>query len=216
MFLMNIKNNLKSAANRTVKRLFDVGASILSLPFVVPVIGIIALAIRLESPGHAIYAHDRIGKDGKTFRCFKFRTMRSDAEEALEALLEKNEDLRSEWEKHWKLKDDPRVTRIGRFLRKTSLDELPQLFNVIRGEMSLVGPRPYLPKEKGEIGKHYYVICSARPGITGLWQVSGRSNTSYDYRIKLDSWYVRNWSLWLDVVILFKTIKVVSKMDGAY
>lgn len=216
MFLMNIKNNLMSVANRTMKRLFDIGVSAASLPFLMPVIGMIAVVIRLETPGRAIYAQDRIGKDGKTFRCYKFRTMLRDAEERLDGLLEQNERLRAEWEKTWKLKDDPRVTRIGRFLRKTSLDELPQLFNVIKGEMSLVGPRPYLPREKNDIGRHFPVICSARPGITGLWQVSGRSNTSCDYRIKLDSWYIRNWSLWLDIAVIFKTVKVVARMDGAY
>jgi undecaprenyl-phosphate galactose phosphotransferase len=131
-------------------------------------------------------------------------------------MLHKNEEIRNEWLENWKLRDDPRITRVGRFLRKTSLDELPQVFNVIKGEMSLVGPRPYLPREKADIENHIQVICSAKPGITGLWQVSGRSNTSYKYRVKLDSWYVMNWSLWLDIAIIFKTIKVVVKMEGAY
>lgn len=216
LFLMNIRNNLKSIPNRFIKRLFDITVSIASMPLLLPVIGIIGLVIRLETPGPAIYAHDRIGKDGKTFRCLKFRTMRRDAEERLKEILEKNEEIRNEWERTWKLKEDPRITKIGSFLRKTSLDELPQIFNVMRGEMSLVGPRPYLLREQNTIEKYLHVICSTKPGITGLWQVSGRSDTGYEYRLKLDAWYVMNWSLWLDIAILFKTIRVVTKREGAY
>ncbi len=216
LFLMNIRNNLKSLPNRLVKRLFDVAVSFLSMPLLLPLIWIIGAAIRLETPGPAIYAHDRIGRNGKTFRCYKFRTMQKDAEESLKVILENDEQSRSEWEKNWKLKDDPRITRIGRFLRKTSLDELPQIFNVIKGEMSLVGPRPYLLREMSSIEPQLHVICSTKPGITGLWQVSGRSDTGYEYRLKLDSWYVMNWSLWFDIVIIFRTIRVVAKMQGAY
>jgi len=216
IFLMHIKNNLKSVTNRSVKRLFDMSMSILAMPVLLPLIGLIGMLIRIETPGLAIYAHDRIGEKGRTFRCYKFRTMYRDAEEKLKEMLEDSETLRNEWEQTWKLKDDPRVTRIGRFLRKSSLDELPQIFNVIRGEMSLVGPRPYLPREKADINENIGVICSAKPGITGLWQVSGRSNTSYRHRVKLDAWYVMNWSLWLDIAILFKTIRVVLKAEGAY
>ena len=216
IFLISIRNNLKSFTSRFVKRFFDVAVSMISLPVLLPLIGIIAIVIRLETRGAAIYAHERIGKNGKTFRCYKFRTMQKDAEEKLKEMLESSAILRSEWLKTWKLKEDPRITKIGRFLRKTSLDEFPQLFNVIKGEMSLVGPRPYLLREKDKISENLHVICSAKPGITGLWQVSGRSNTDYGYRIKLDSWYVMNWSLWLDIVILFRTIRVVVKMEGAY
>lgn len=216
IFLMSIKNNLKSLINRIIKRLFDISVSIVSMPLVLPVIGFLGLIIKLESPGPAIYAHDRIGKNGRIFRCYKFRTMQKDAEEKLKEILENNEQFRLEWEKNWKIREDPRTTKTGRFLRKTSLDELPQIFNVIWGDMSLAGPRPYLPREKDDIGKNFQIICSAKPGITGLWQVSGRSNTDYEYRVKLDSWYVMNWSLWLDIAILFKTVRVVFKMDGAY
>lgn len=216
IFLMNIKNNLKSLANRFVKRLFDVTVSTLMMPVLLPVIGFIGLIIRLETPGFAIFSHDRIGKNGTPFRCYKFRTMQKDAEITLTEMLESNEALREEFEKCWKLKEDPRITRIGRFLRKSSLDELPQIFNVLKGEMSLVGPRPYLPREKSDIQENIRIICSAKPGITGLWQVSGRSNTSCQYRVKLDAWYVMNWSLWLDMVILFKTVRVVLKAEGAY
>jgi Undecaprenyl-phosphate galactose phosphotransferase WbaP len=216
IFLMNIKNNLKSVTNRFIKMLFDITFSIISMPFLFPVVGIIGIIIRLETHGPAIYAHDRIGKNGRTFRCYKFRTMYSDAEEKLKEILDKNEEIRTEWQNNWKLRDDPRITRVGRFLRKTSLDELPQIFNVIKGEMSLVGPRPYLPREKAIIEENLQVVCSAKPGITGLWQVSGRSNTGHKYRVKLDSWYVINWSLWLDIAIIFKTIRVVLKTEGAY
>ena len=216
LFLINIRNNLKSSANRFVKRLFEVTVSVISLPIILPIIGVIGLIIRLESKGAPIYAHDRIGGHGKPFKCFKFRTMQRDAEDNLKELLEGNEILRNEWESTWKLKDDPRVTKIGRFLRRSSLDELPQIFNVLKGEMSLVGPRPYLARELSEIREHLKVIGSAKPGITGLWQVSGRSDTGYRYRVKLDIWYVMNWSLWLDIAILFKTIRVVLKAEGAY
>lgn len=217
IFLMNIRNNLKSAPNRFIKRLFDFTLSVVSLPLLLPVIGIIGAAIRLETPGPAIYAHDRLGKNGKTFRCYKFRTMHKDAEERLRVILENSDQMRTEWEKNWKLKDDPRVTKIGRFLRGTSLDELPQLFNVIKGEMSLVGPRPVTRHEMDTHYKDMGKLCfSVPPGISGLWQVSGRSNTGYEYRLKLDSWYIMNWSLWFDIAILFKTMRVVAKREGAY
>ena len=216
IFLMNIRNNLKSIANRSIKRLFDIAVSILLLPFLLPLIAVVGIIIRLETPGPAIYAHDRIGRNGNIFKCYKFRTMHRDAEEKLREMLESSQTLRQEWEHSWKLRDDPRVTKIGRFLRRSSLDELPQIFNVIRGEMSLVGPRPYLPRERTDIEENFQVICSAHPGITGLWQVSGRSNTNCKYRVKLDTWYVMNWSLWLDITIIFKTIRVVLKAEGAY
>lgn len=216
IFIMNIKNNLKSLPNRFMKTLFDVLFSILTIPLLLPIIGIIGLIIRLETPGPVIYSHDRIGRNGKMFKCYKFRTMQRDAEEKLHEILHQNEAVLNEWQNTWKLKDDPRITRVGRFIRKTSLDELPQILNVIKGEMSIVGPRPYLPRERAEIEDTVKVICSARPGITGLWQVSGRSDTGYKYRVKLDAWYIMNWSLWLDIVIIFKTIRVVVKMEGAY
>lgn len=217
IFLMNIKNNLKSVSNRLTKRFFDIGLSIAFFPLILPAVGLIAALIRLETPGPAIYAHDRVGKNGKVFKCYKFRTMHRDAEERLREILARDEGLRTEWEESWKLKDDPRISRIGSFLRRTSLDELPQMFNVFRGDMSLVGPRPVT---QHEIERHYgdmSTLCfSVPPGITGLWQVSGRSDTGYDRRVKLDAWYIMNWSLWLDIAILFKTVKVVAKTDGAY
>jgi undecaprenyl-phosphate galactose phosphotransferase len=216
LFLMNIKNNLKSPSNRLMKTLFDYVMGVLFLPLLLPVLEIICAFIRIESRGPAMYAHERIGKNGRIFKCYKFRTMQRDAEEKLKELLEASEEIRTEWKSTWKLKDDPRITRAGRFLRKTSLDELPQILNVLKGEMSIVGPRPYLPRERDSIQENIQVICSAKPGITGLWQVSGRSDTGYRHRVKLDAWYVMNWSLWFDIAIIFKTIRVVLKGQGAY
>lgn len=155
-------------------------------------------------------------KNNKPFKCYKFRTMFNDAETRLNNLLQSNVAAKDEWHNHWKLENDPRVTRIGKFLRETSLDELPQIFNVLKGEMSLVGPRPVTKEEIENYYKDQAALCfCVPPGITGLWQVSGRSRVSYDQRIALDSWYVRNWNLWLDIVILFKTVKVVLKREGA-
>lgn len=214
-FALEIKNNLAQPFNYFVKRLSDylIGLAlffILAIPLL-----IIAMAIRMTSAGPAIFKQERIGKRGKPFFCYKFRTMHQDAENRLHDILKKDPAAKAEWDKHWKLNNDPRVTSIGRFLRKISLDELPQIFNVIRGEMSLVGPRPYLPREWGALKEHSDIIHSVLPGITGLWQVSGRSNTSYGHRISLDSWYVRNWNMWLDLVILMKTVSVVLRKEGA-
>ena len=155
-------------------------------------------------------------KNNKPFKCYKFRTMFNDAETRLNNLLQNNVVARDEWKNQWKLGNDPRITKIGKFLRETSLDELPQIFNVLKGEMSLVGPRPVTKEEIENYYKDQAALCfCVPPGITGLWQVSGRSRVSYDHRIALDSWYVRNWNLWLDIVILFKTVKVVLEREGA-
>jgi len=213
---LEVRNNLAEPLNRIIKNMFDFTISILLLVMLIIPIAIIALAIRIGSSGAAIYSHERIGKDNKPFKCYKFRTMYSNADIRLHSLLENSPESKVEWENTQKLRNDPRVTRIGRFLRQTSLDELPQILNVLKSEMSLVGPRPVT---QGELNNHYkdqaQLCFGVLPGITGLWQVSGRSNTSYSYRIALDSWYVRNWNLWLDIVILFKTIRVVVNKDGA-
>lgn len=216
-FALELQNNLARPFNIFIKRSFDFTVSIfLSLFFSVS-IGIIAMLIRIDSPGPPVFSQYRIGRKGRPFRCYKFRTMFQDAEEQLQEILTNNEDIRREWEQSWKIKGDPRVTRIGKFLRTTSLDELPQLINVLKGQMSLVGPRPVT---QSEIDTYYKntadLYFSVFPGISGLWQVSGRSDMSYDDRIALDSWYIRNWNLWLDVVILLKTIKVVLKRKGAW
>ncbi|GAB4537243.1 MAG: undecaprenyl-phosphate galactose phosphotransferase WbaP [Thermodesulfovibrionia bacterium] len=214
---LEVRNNLARPMNILIKRLFDIiVGSILLLIFLIP-IGIISVLIKINSKGPAIYSQERIGRNNKPFRCYKFRTMYDDAEERFNGIIKDNPDVLSEWERHFKIKDDPRVTDIGRFLRSTSLDELPQLLNVVKGEMSLVGPRPVTLREIEEHYKENARVCfSVPPGITGLWQVSGRSSTTYKQRIALDSWYVRNWNLWLDIVILFKTIKVVIMREGAW
>ncbi|MBI4689726.1 MAG: undecaprenyl-phosphate galactose phosphotransferase WbaP [Nitrospirae bacterium] len=217
MFLLKINNNLKSMFNRGIKRSFDIAFSILFLPLLLLGVGIIGVLIRLDSKGPIFLVQDRIGKAKKIFKCVKFRTMYMNAEEILDDYLKNNYEAIEEWNKYKKLKNyDPRVTKIGKFLRKTSLDELPQIFNVLKGEMSLFGPRPYLPEEDRDMRDYSDLILLTQPGITGLWQVSGRNDLEFEDRLKLDAWYVLNWSLWLDIVILFKTIKVVLKMEGAY
>jgi len=213
---LEIENNLSNTFNIFIKRCFDIGVSILMLPFLFICMAVLALLIRLDSRGPSIFSQERIGEKGKIFRCFKFRTMYVDAEERLTELFRQDPIVKTEWGERWKLKDDPRVTRIGKLLRSTSLDELPQVLNVLKGEMSLVGPRPYLLRERREMGENNHTILLTRPGITGLWQVSGRSNTGFNRRIALDLWYVRNWNLWLDIVILFKTIRIILKREGAY
>ena len=213
--VIEIKNNLEHLGNYIIKRGFDYMVALIISPFLLVIIAVISCVIRLNSQGPALFRQTRIGKDGKPFMCYKFRTMYVDAEERLEEILANDPEKREEWEKFWKLKDDPRVTSVGRFLRRTSLDELPQIINVLKGEMSLVGPRPYLPREKEYLGEYAELILSLPPGITGLWQVSGRSNTDYEHRVRLDGWYVRNWNLWLDVVILLKTVPVILRREGA-
>ncbi len=211
------KEDLKPLVNEKTKRIFDIVVAILLIPFLLPIIGFIALLIKLDSRGPIFFAHTRVGKDGKPIKVYKFRTMCVDAEEKLKELLRKDPEARKEWETYFKLKNDPRVTRVGRFLRKTSLDELPQIFNVIKGDMSFVGPRPVV---KEEIEKYYKDLAvfyyKVKPGITGLWQVSGRNDTDYNLRVRLDIQYVLNWSFWLDLLIMLKTIKVVLKREGAY
>ena len=203
-------------SNRYLKLVFDYVASFLGLLFLAPVLAILALAIHFDSPGPIIFAHYRVGADGKKFPCYKFRSMVMNAPTVLQEYLEENPAASEEWEQDFKLKKDPRLTRVGAFIRKTSLDELPQLFNVLKGEMSLVGPRPIIDQEIAKYGEYiddYYLV---RPGITGHWQVSGRNNVDYDTRVSMDSWYVRNWSFWQDIVILIKTFSVVLKRKGAY
>lgn len=215
--LIEIRNRLKSKYRLVIQQIFNYVLALLLLPILLPVIGLLAYLIKKESPGPIFFAHNRIGQNGKIIPTLKFRSMFSDAKERLEKLLDEDENIRNEWEANFKLKDDPRVTKIGNLMRKTSLDELPQIFNVLKGEMNFVGPRPVIQQEIEQYYKEnaeYYFIV--KPGITGLWQVSGRSDTDYDFRVATDKWYVSNWSLWLDVVILFKTVKVVLFRDGAY
>src|SRR5271165_389983 len=198
------------------KRLLDLVMCLLGSWFVLPLCGLIALLIRLDSQGSVFYGQKRIGHRGKLFTAWKFRSMVLDADRALEKYLRQSEDLREEWERDHKLKNDPRVTRIGRFLRKTSLDELPQLWNVLSGDMSLVGPRPIGHQEIARYGARFELYTRVKGGLTGLWQVSGRNDTSYQQRVQLDTFYVRNWSVWLDLCILFRTLAVVIFGHGAY
>ena len=215
--IVYFRNRLASTYRVALQVCFNYIFSLLLLPIVLPMIGIFAFLIKKESPGPVFFIHNRVGKNGKTIPTIKFRSMYSDAQERLEKLLQENPQIKEEWEKNFKLKEDPRITKIGAFLRQTSLDELPQIFNVLKGEMNFVGPRPVIQQELDqyykEDAKYYFMV---KPGITGLWQVSGRSDTDYEYRVKTDKWYVMNWSLWLDIVILFKTIKVVLFRQGAY
>jgi Undecaprenyl-phosphate galactose phosphotransferase WbaP len=213
--LLRVRNNLRRWPARLTKRLFDLSAAALLLLLLTPLMLLIALALKLEG-GTVFFAHTRVGKNGRAFRCLKFRSMVPNAEAKLQNLLALHPHLKAEWHKEHKLKDDPRISKLGAFLRRTSLDELPQLFNVLQSEMSLVGPRPIVREELQKYGleKSYYLMV--RPGMTGLWQVSGRNDVDYETRVYLDAWYVKNWSLWYDLAILFKTIKVVLWRNGAY
>ncbi|OOF51070.1 UDP-phosphate galactose phosphotransferase [Rodentibacter trehalosifermentans] len=215
MLLLRINNNLTKRSSRILKRTVDIVGSFLIITALLPLLLILYFLIKKDG-GNAIYGHPRIGRNGKTFKCLKFRSMVVNSKEVLEELLANDPKARTEWEKDFKLKNDPRITKVGAFLRKTSLDELPQLFNVLKGEMSLVGPRPIVQEEleRYEENVDYYLM--AKPGMTGLWQVSGRNDVDYDTRVYFDAWYVKNWSLWNDVAILFKTVNVVLKRDGAY
>lgn len=216
-FAFEMNNNLYRPVNILLKKSFDLLVSLVLLPLLFFPMMILIVLIHLDSKGPAIFSQERIGKNGRAFRCYKFRTMYADAEDRLKDLLESDPARKNEWTTFWKLKDDPRITRVGKFLRKTSLDELPQIVNVLKGEMSFVGPRPVTADEIREHYKEAADICySVLPGITGLWQVSGRNNTVYDYRIAMDVWYVKNWQLWLDIVILFKTVRIVLQREGAY
>ncbi len=214
---VKITNNLFSPINLFLKSLIDYILFFLTLPLFLILLVFISIAIKVDSRGPIVFIQERIGKDGKLFKYFKFRTMYVNSDEILEKYLKENPKKRIEWEKYKKLKDyDPRVTRVGKFLRKTSLDELPQIFNVFFGQMSFVGPRPYLPREKGDMGEYYNLITKVKPGLTGLWQVSGRSELNFEDRLKMDEFYIKNWSLWLDFIILVRTIKTVVKGEGAY
>jgi len=198
-----------------VKRLVDViGAIILGLVFSPLIVAIVFMMRR--GGGSVIYRHRRVGRGGQMFSCLKFRTMVPNADQILRELLESNQELRAEWLRDHKLRHDPRVTRLGRFLRRTSLDELPQLLNVLRGEMSLVGPRPVVRGELLRYGRNINMYLIAKPGITGLWQVTGRNDTDYRRRVVLDTYYVRNQTLLLDLYILAKTTGVVLGGNGAY
>ena len=198
-----------------LKRTVDITASAAALLLLSPVFLVTSLAIRKDSDGPAMFTQKRIGKDGKLFEIYKFRTMVPDADKKLFEMLEKDEKAREEYKLNKKLKNDPRITKLGNFLRKTSIDELPQLINVLKGDMSLVGPRPYLPREIKDMGEYYDTIIESKPGITGLWQVSGRSNTTFEQRLEFDKEYSENKGFLYDMELLTKTVGVVVKKNGA-
>lgn len=199
-----------------VKRALDMLGAIALLAVFWPVMGLVAVWIKLDSPGPALYVQWRVGKCGKPFQMLKFRTMVVEGESHLEGHFETNPEARLTWDAFQKLIHDPRLTRPGRVLRQFSLDELPQLWNVLCGEMSLVGPRPCLPEQRSIYGEYFGEYAAMRPGMTGLWQVSGRNRLSFAERVMLDVQYVRGWSLRLDLKILMKTIKVVLYREGAF
>ncbi|MFZ4761251.1 MAG: sugar transferase [Alphaproteobacteria bacterium] len=196
------------------KRILDVLIASAAMLLLLPLFIVLAIAIKIDG-GSIFYTGVRVGKAGREFPCFKFRSMASNADRILKDYLAANPLAAAEYDRYHKLRHDPRITRIGHFLRKTSLDELPQLLNVLLGDMSLVGPRPYLPSELKKLGSCYALYKLVRPGITGLWQVSGRSNLGFMERVDLDRQYVQNWSLWQDIKILFKTLPAVLRQKGA-
>lgn len=215
IMLLKMINNLARPLNVLLKNIFDYVLVICGSIFVLPILVVVVWKIHCDSPGPIIYDGERIGRNGKLFKCYKFRSMYINGDEILEKYLKEHPDKRIEWETYHKLDKDPRVTPIGDLLRRTSLDELPQLLNVLLGDMSLVGPRPYLPTEKRDMGSAYSNIVLTKPGITGYWQVNGRSNVDFKNRLKMDCWYVANWSVWMDVWLLYKTIFIVLNKQGA-
>lgn len=213
---IHLQQNLMLPGPRLVKRVMDIVAALVGFVILSPLLFYIAVAVKLSSRGPVLYANERIGRRGRRFRMWKFRSMFTDGDAVLEEYLDANPEYREEYEKTQKLKADPRITRIGRFIRKTSLDELPQLWNVLIGNMSIVGPRPILLSEQEKYGEYYSLYTIVSPGITGMWQVCGRSNTSYHERLQLVAYYVRNWSIWLDICLLLKTVRIVFFGRGAY
>jgi Undecaprenyl-phosphate galactose phosphotransferase WbaP len=213
--MLSVRDGMSRHVSQILKSIIDITAAAMLLVLSSPVFLLVAL-MNLGSGGPIFFAHRRIGIGGKPFYCLKFRTMVINGDQLLKDALESDPALAAEWHATQKLKNDPRVTRIGKFLRKTSLDELPQLINVLLRQMSLVGPRPIVESEVrfyGDDIAHYY---ATRPGVTGLWQVSGRSNTSYTRRVQLDVWYVNNWTVWLDIAVLLKTFPAVLARTGAH
>jgi Undecaprenyl-phosphate galactose phosphotransferase WbaP len=212
--ILKISNNLANPWNEWLKHMFDLAFAGILAVITLPVMAVIALLVRLDSHGPALLRQERIGRAEKPFACLKFRTMHLDGDERLARCFADHPHMAEEWGKYAKLRSgDPRLTRIGRVLRRWSLDELPQIFNVLSGEMSLVGPRPYLARERERIGPHFTTILTARPGMTGFWQVSGKNKVTFDDRVRLEVWYVRNWSLWFDFIILAKTFGAIVRAD---
>ncbi|WP_241609190.1 undecaprenyl-phosphate galactose phosphotransferase WbaP [Rosenbergiella australiborealis] len=215
VLIFRVQQKLARSSSKYLKRAFDIIISSVLIFILIPVFAYLSLKVKKDG-GEVFYGHERIGRNGRVFKCLKFRSMAIDSKELLKKLLDEDPIAKKEWEDSYKLKNDPRVTPIGHFLRRTSLDELPQLFNVLKGEMSLVGPRPIIEEELSRYNEQVDYYLMSKPGMTGLWQVSGRSNVDYETRVYFDTWYVKNWSMWNDIAILFKTVSVVMKRDGAY
>jgi Undecaprenyl-phosphate galactose phosphotransferase WbaP len=213
---LEIHQRLLDPGRLALKRALDLILIVLALPLLLALFGLLALLVKLDSKGPVFFGQRRIGRGGRPFTAWKFRTMVCDADRVLDDCLGRNPDLREQWCHCHKLARDPRITRIGRYLRRMSLDELPQVWNVVRGQMSLVGPRPIIQQEVRRYADHFDLYTRVRPGITGLWQVSGRNDLSYPERIRLDVYYVQNWSLWLDLHLLASTVRAVIGGRGAY
>ena len=213
--VFHIENELLKPHNLFIKDIFEKVCIIIIFPFFLILHGIIAFIIKKDSKGAVLFKQQRLGKNNQPFECLKYRTMYEDGESLLRDYLTRFPDEVTYYEQYHKYKNDPRITKIGKFLRRSSLDELPQIINILKGDMSLVGPRPYMVEERKKLGSHIDIILLVKPGITGLWQVSGRNSLTFKNRIELDMWYIQNWSLWTDFVILVKTIKVVLMKKGA-
>lgn len=211
-----VMNNLLNFWAQLLKRMIDVAIAVLGLLFLYPFFAVTMLCILIDTGGRVFYRQERLGRNGKKFEVVKFRTMYWGADKILSEKLAGDPDLQAEWDRYQKLKADPRITRVGRYLRKFSLDELPQLWNVLKGEMSLVGPRPMLVDQRELYGESFKEYIQVTPGITGLWQVSGRNNTSFARRAELDIEYIQRWSVFLDIYILIRTTKIVFWQQGAY
>jgi exopolysaccharide production protein ExoY len=203
------------AAGASIKRALDIVAALTFFIVFLPLYLAVALGVCLTSRGPIFYVQERMGRHGRVFRFYKFRSMVENSDEVFSSFLDSDSEARSQWEKYQKLDRDPRITWFGRLIRRTSLDELPQFWNVLTGDMSLVGPRPCMPSQKNLYGMHWRAYCAVRPGLTGLWQVSGRNRLTYEQRVQLDAKYVKNWSLLLDVRILLRTVGVVLTGHGS-
>lgn len=215
VLMIHMENRLSRLSLRLLKRCFDVVCSAILLVLLSPLFVYLSYKITRDG-GRAFFGHQRVGQGGRKFDCYKFRTMVANAQEVLADVLANNPEAKAEWDKDFKLKNDPRINPLGHFLRRSSIDELPQLWNVLKGDMSLVGPRPVVQDELERYGDDVAYYLLAKPGMTGLWQVSGRNDVDYETRVYFDSWYVKNWSLWTDITILFKTITVLTNRQGAY
>ncbi|WP_255481832.1 sugar transferase [Ramlibacter pinisoli] len=199
-----------------MKRAVDIFGSIFLIVLLLPMIVVVAIGVRLSSSGPIFYAQTRSGRGGRHFQFYKFRSMKVNSEDVLADFLNSDPEAKKRWDQYQKIDNDPRITAFGRFIRRTSLDELPQFWNVLRGDMSLVGPRPCMLQQKELYGRYWRAYCAVKPGITGLWQVSGRNRLTYEERVRLDVQYVRNLSAWGDIKLLAKTIKVVLSAHGAH